>query len=408
MGCVGRAVLVDRVVGIAVVGNDDCLVVVCLCCLDDVLHAVVNCPNGLGDGVIYTGVSHHITISEIHHDEVILLGVDGTHEFLLHLVSRHLGLEVVGGNLRRGHEDAVFVLVRSLASAVEEECHVGILLGLGCVELLESLGADILAKGIGDVLLGEDDVHALERCVVGSHAVVLESGDGLHSLLGHVLLSEHLSELLGAVVAEVDEDNHVALLDGSVNLGIVDRLDELVGNAFLVAFLHSLHHALGLLSLALYEQVVSLFHTVPTLVAVHGIETSHDGSDVSIVLLTHLRELLDKADAALRVGVASVHETVDESLCQTILLAYLHEFEQVVERRVNTTVRCKSHEVKALACFLGVAVCSLYFWILQNRAVLASAVDFHQVLVNYSSCSNVEVSYFGVTHLSVGQTNVFS
>ena len=54
---VGRAVGVDGVVGIAVVGNDDGLVVVGLGSLDDLANAVVDGPDGFGDGVVDTGVA---------------------------------------------------------------------------------------------------------------------------------------------------------------------------------------------------------------------------------------------------------------------------------------------------------------------------------------------------------------
>ena len=46
--------------------------------------------------------------------------------------------------------------------------------------------------------------------------------------------------------------------------------------------------------------------------------------------------------------------------------------------------------------------------ILENGAVGTGAVDFHQVLVNDAASADIEVAHFGVTHLSVGQTNVFA
>ena len=54
---VGRAVGVDGVVGITVVGNDDGLVVVGLGSLDHLADAVVDGPDGFGDGVVDTGVA---------------------------------------------------------------------------------------------------------------------------------------------------------------------------------------------------------------------------------------------------------------------------------------------------------------------------------------------------------------
>ena len=56
-----------------------------------------------------------------------------------------IGLQVVGSHLWRCHQDAVLTLVRSLASAIEEEGDVGVLLGLGSMQLLLSLLAQVFA-----------------------------------------------------------------------------------------------------------------------------------------------------------------------------------------------------------------------------------------------------------------------
>ncbi len=175
-------------------------------------------------------------------------------------------------------------------------------------------------------------MYALEGSVVRSHAVVLQTWDGLHAFLRHVLLREHLCELLGTVVAEVDEDYYVALLDVAVHVGIADGLNELVGSALVVALLHGLYHVGSLLASAVDEQVVCLLDAVPALVAVHGVEAADDAGDVGVVGSALCGDLLDEALAGLRVGVAAVHEAVyEELLRETVLLAYLDEAEEVVE-----------------------------------------------------------------------------
>ena len=100
---------------------------------------------------------------------------------------------------------------------IEEEGHVCILLSLGGMQLLFALCAEVFAQGVAHVFFGEEDVHPCKRCVIGGHAVVLQVGNGVHSFLGHILLCEHLCEFLGTVVAEVHEDNHITLLDCTVN-----------------------------------------------------------------------------------------------------------------------------------------------------------------------------------------------
>ena len=122
-----------------------------------------------------------------------------------------------------------------------------------------------------------------------------------------------------------------------------------------------------------------------------------------------LVEEFDEALAALRVGVAAVHEAVYEgALGNAVFLSDFHEFEQVVERRVHAARGGEAHEVQVLAVLLGVAVSTYDFGIFENAAVLAGAVDLYKVLVDDASCADVEVTHFGVTHLSVGQTNVLA
>ena len=199
------------------------------------------------------------------------------------------------------------------------------------MELTLAVGSEVFAESICYVLLREEDVYTLERSVVRSHAVVLQILDGVHASLGVVLLCEHLSKLLGTVVTIVDEDDNVALLDCTVNGRVVYREDELISYALVVAFLHSLNHISRLLALAFNEQVVSLLDTLPTLVAVHSVETTYDACDVCAVVRAALLYLLDESLARLRVGITAVHEAMYIYVLQTVLLTNLDELEEVVE-----------------------------------------------------------------------------
>ena len=208
---VGRAVGIDGMVGIAVVGGDDGFVAHRLGRFHNLVQTLVDGLHGGLDGGIDACVTHHVGVGEVHHDPVVLVGLQGLDKFVLHLEGRHLGLQVVGSHLGRGNQDALFARERLLTPAVDEGCDVGIFLGLGDVQLLQSHAGDVFAEGILQVVLGEEDMYAREAVVVGRHAVVLQVGDVRHALLRHVLLREHRGQLLGAVAAEVEEDDHVAL-----------------------------------------------------------------------------------------------------------------------------------------------------------------------------------------------------
>ena len=391
------------------VGNDDGFVASLVGCRHHFLHTLVNSLHGLFDGFVDTRVAHHVAVGEVDHDEVVLVFLDGGYQFVLYFVSRHFGLQVVGGHLGGSHEDALFAFIGRFASAVEEEGNVGILLRFGRVELLESPVGEVFAQRIGDIFLRVEDVNVLETGIVGSHAVILQAGDGVHACFGHVLLSEHDGEFLGAVVAVVEEDDNVAFANGAVNGCIVDGQHELVGDVGIVAFLHGLHHVGSLLALALHEQVVGFLHAFPALVAVHGIEAAHDAGNVRTVGVAYALKLFDESLSALGVSVAAVHEAVYESLVfQSVGLADFNEFEKVVERRVHAAIGGQSHEVQFLAVFLGIGIGAYDFGILEDGTVGAGTVDFYQVLVYDASGTDVEVSHFRVAHLSVGQTNVLA
>ena len=56
----------------------------------------------------------------------------------------------------------------------------------------------------------------------------------------------------------------------------MDGLDELVSYTLFVALLHGLHHICALLTNTVHNQVITFLHALPTLIAVHGVETTYD------------------------------------------------------------------------------------------------------------------------------------
>jgi len=206
------------------------------------------------------------------------------------------------------------------------------------VQLALALSAQVFTQCILYILLIEEDMYTGERSIVRSHAVVLESGDCVHTSLGHILLSQDYGQLLGTVVTVVEEDYHVALLDSTINSGIMDGFYKFVGHSFVVAFLHSLYHIGSLLAFTAHEQVVSHLHTLPTFVAIHSIVTTNDRGYMTGTLCTVGCQFFNESLTALGVGVASVHKAVDEGILDAIFLRDVAQFVQVVKRTVHTTI----------------------------------------------------------------------
>ena len=134
----------------------------------------------------------------------------------------------------------------------------------------------------------------------------------------HHETGEYDGELLGTVVTEVDEDDNVTLFDAAVNGAVMDRLDELVGNAVSIALLYGLYHIGSLLTSTVHDEVVTLLDALPALVTVHSVETAYDAGDGCVVVSANLGNLLDEALTALGVSITTVHEAVYERLHPSI------------------------------------------------------------------------------------------
>ncbi len=277
-------------------------------------------------------MANHVAVGVVDDDEVILFGAYSVHEADSHLIRAHLGLQVVGLHFRRGHEYAVFAGKGLFAASVEEEGDVGVLLGLGDVQLLQAVRREVFGEGVADDLLGEEDMHALERIVIRRHAVVAQPLDRGHAL--DRVLCEGNGDFAGAVVAVVEEYDDVPGEDASVYGAVYYRGEELVGHPVFVRVGHSLDHIVSLQPLAASQHVVCELDALPAVVAVHGIEASYNGGDCAGGGRAMLLQVAQEARAALGVGVAAVSETVYVEFVDAVVLGNVAEGEYMSERRV--------------------------------------------------------------------------
>jgi hypothetical protein len=139
-------------------------------------------------------------------------GADRLDQAVRDLRRAHLRFQVVGGDLRRGHQYAAFAVERLLATAAEEKGHVGILLGLGDAQLrelpLRDPGAEhvvqrLRRKGAGDVEAG---------CVLRGHHEAGEprTAPALEAVEG--VIDQRPGHLPRAIGAEVHEQHRVAVV----------------------------------------------------------------------------------------------------------------------------------------------------------------------------------------------------
>ncbi len=271
---IGRTVRIDRIVGIAVIGNHHHFVSVPLGRLDHLARTFVDRLHGLGNRIVNARMPHHIAIGEIESDKIETSRRKSSHQGILHLVSTHLRLQVVGSHLGRRNQDT----------------------------------------GVLHIILIEEDVQPTELGVVGRHRTVIQR-QGMHSLGRHILLGENDRKFLGAVVPEIEENDHIVALYRTDRFVLFvhgdDGLDELVAHAVVVRFENARHQVGGLLAHSVHKLIVSDPHTLPTLVAVHRVVTPDHRSDPDVRTVNMALQRSDKTLSAVRIGIPTVHEAVD-------------------------------------------------------------------------------------------------
>ena len=100
-----------------------------------------------------------------------------------------------------------------------------------------------------------------------------------------------MSDLSCTVWTEVKEDHRIIVLDRCNWLSVFyycKWLYELICLAVIVRSLDSCSCTFCRLSFALRHHVICFFYTIPSLITVHGIETSHNSRYLAYAKLCHL------------------------------------------------------------------------------------------------------------------------
>ena len=433
VGSVGAAgEWVDEHLGVAVVGGDEPVGAALLDGLVDASELGVYGFDGTDGGFEFAGVSDHVGVGKVDDDDVEGGVVDGLDDGVGDAGSGHLGGEVVGGDLLRSDEDAVFSGEGFFDAAVEEVGDVGVFFGLGDAEVAEiGVGHDV-GEEVIHALRGDDDGE-LEVLVVLGHADVVEVfGDGVEGDLGVEFESlgeivslaadgiggeagvagEDAGDLADAIcaVVEVDDDIFVAdEADGvALLVGAGEGRDELVGDAAVVKVLDAVG-GVGVdaaFGMAGDHGVEGLFFFFPAEVAVHGVVASADAGEVADAdLLELLLQLLEVAEAAVGHGVTAVHEGMDEDAREFVLGGQAEECVEMTLVGVDATVGEQANEVEAAAFLPSQLAGTGEGGVGKEGAVGDGGVDAGHVHADDASGADIEVAYLGVAHLAVGEAD---
>ena len=284
-----------------------------------------------------------------------------------------------------------------------------VLLRLGDPGLLHALGRQPLAEGIGDIDLLEGDLLVGDLGIVVLEADVEDLFPGAAVKLAELVVAEAVSDLPGAVRAEIEEDDGVAVLDHGHRLTVLhdDRgLDELIRLVAVIGSLDGLRGAGRREALALRQSVIGDLDAVVVVVPVHRIVAAADHGDLTDADLLHLVfELGQIIDAALGRCVASVQEAVHIYPVEAVALRHFKESVQMRIVAVHTAVRQKSVKVQIGAPHLAVVDRGKKLGILEKLAVLDLLGDPGQLLIHDPAGAHVHVADLRIAHLAVRKSD---
>ena len=154
------------------------------------------------------------------------------------------------------------------------------------------MGSKELTESILDRLFLECDKFVRDRLIVVDEADIC----GVDSLLSResckLVIAERAGHLSCTVRAEVEEDHGIVVPDGSDGISILachnSRNDELICLSVIVGCLDQFRRGCSLITLARCQCLIRKLHTVPAVITVHRIVTSHNRCHLADTELFHL------------------------------------------------------------------------------------------------------------------------
>src|SRR5690606_22531929 len=140
----------------------------------------------------------------------------------------------------------------------------------------------------------------------------------MHVLLGNGTLFKGDRDFAATVGPEIKTHNHVAVLYGAqrcaVAVGSDDRSDKFVGYSVIIGLLQGCDHIPGRRANPMYQEVICLAHTFPTVIPVHRIISPDCGSEASGAAGQELFYIPYVANTGTGVCVAPIQKGMNENL----------------------------------------------------------------------------------------------
>ena len=351
-------------------------------------------------------MADHIGVREVHDVHIGLVGIDRRGQGVRDRRLAHLGLQIVRGNFGAGDEASLLPRLGLLATAVEEERDMRILLGFGDMVLAQAGGGEHVGKHVIRERLGERDRRGDIRVVLGqAHERNLGPTSAIEPVKG--IIDDGTRDLTGAIGAEVEENDGIPIDDAAS----IKRhgLDELIGDLGIVGCLHSGDGIVGCRKRGCaHDGLVGPGNTVPTLVAIHRVIATRNACHAHGVLETALGDevlqLLHVALAARRRDVAAVHERMHAHIADAAFHGMFDKRIQVLVAGMHAAIGEQAHEMQC-----GTRRNSIVdHGIIADGAGAASHVDARELLMHHAAGADVEMPHLGVAHLTLRKAHGLS
>ncbi len=399
--------LVDQLLRIAVVCADEHLSVHFLHCVHRSAHAFVHRFDSLDRRRFHAGVSYHIRIGKVDDDHVIGSGLDRLHQLVAYFICAHLRLQVIGGNLGGLNKDPVLAFIGLFYAAVEEEGNMSVFFRLCQTRLLQAVLCKELSECIGDLFLCKSNQLVLDRHIIFREANIGRLDARTSVKAAEIVITEGSCDLSCAVRTEIVKDDGVIVLDRSHRSAVLHHnrgKHKFIRRVRIIGSLDSCRSGLRSLADPLYQRVVGFFHTLPAVIPVHRVITSHHACDLTHTNLFHLFfQLFYVFLAGCRRRITSVQEAVYIHLLNALPLRQLQQSVNVFIVAVHASVGYQSEHMQRGVMRLYIFAGCQKSLVLKKVPVLDRLCDLGQILVYDPAGAHIQMPDLRIAHLSVRQ-----
>ena len=117
---------------------------------------------------------------------------------------------------------------------------------------------------------------------------------------------------------------------------------------------------------------------------------------------------MQEAESTFGITIAPISKGMDVRFGQALFFHDVNQSFEVIDVGVNTSVRNQPHDVEWLTIVFGIFYGIEQHWIVVQFVLSYGFIDAGQFLVHYASGTNIEVAYFRVAHLPIGQSHLLA